>query len=398
MKTISSFDFKNEIALIRVDFNVPQDYKGNVTDITRILASKPTIDKILSDGGSIVLMTHLGRPNGEISLKYSLKSIISTISDILKVPIKFIDDCIGEKVINSIRSLETGEILLLENLRFYLEEEKGDIFFSEKLSKNGTIYVNDAFGASHRSHASISTITNFFKEKKCFGFLMEKELNALNIIMKSGNKPITAILGGSKISTKIPIIYNILPSINNLIIGGGMVYTFIKALGGNIGNSIFEKDKLDLAFSIFERAKKYNVKLYLPVDTLVAPRFSNYVNTKLVPINEIPEGFQGLDIGKESIKKFKDIILNSKTILWNGPLGVFEMEKFSFGTKSICNMINQATKKFGAFSLVGGGDTIAFIKKNNYDFRQFSYISTGGGAMLEALSGKILPGVEAILN
>lgn len=394
MKTILDFNFNNEKALIRVDFNVPMDKNLKVTDITRIISSKPTIEKILSDGGSIVLMTHLGRPYGKFSDKHSLKLIVNNISDIFGVPIKFISDCIGEEVVQSVSNLKSGEILLLENLRFYSEEERGDPFFAEKLSKNGTIYVNDAFGTSHRSHASTTSIAHFFGNKKCFGLLMKKELEAIDKVFKYGEKPVTAILGGNKVSTKITIINNILHTINNLIIGGGMAYTFIRALGGIIGNSLCENDKLNLVLSIFEKAKKHNVKIYLPVDTLAGDSFSNNANIKLVSINKIPDGFQGLDIGTESIEIFTDVILNSRTILWNGPLGVFEMKNFSKGTRAIVTAIGQA-KKLGAFSLVGGGDSVAFIKQNNYE-DEVSYLSTGGGAMLESLEGKILPGIAAI--
>lgn len=395
MKTVFDFNFKNEKALIRVDFNVPQSEDLIVTDITRIISTKPTIDKILSDGGAVVLMTHLGRPRGKFVEKYSLKHIVNVVSEILKVSVKFVSDCIGEKVFDSIYSLKLGEVLLLENLRFYAEEEKNDKLFAEKLSKNGTIYVNDAFGTAHRAHASTSIIASFFK-KKCLGLLMIKELEAIDKILKSGEKPVTVILGGSKISTKITVIKNLLPVIDNLIVGGGMAYTFIKSLGGKVGNSIYEKDKLDLALFILEEAKKYKVKIYLPVDTLISDKFNNVAKTKVVSIDNIPDSSQGLDIGKESIKIFKKVILSSKTIFWNGPLGVFEIENFSQGTKAIGNAIGEA-KKLGSFSLVGGGDSVAFIKLNHYDDK-FSYVSTGGGVILEALQGKTLIGVSSILD
>lgn len=395
MKTIFDFNFNNEKALIRVDFNVPRDSNLKITDITRIISVKPTINKILSEGGAIILMTHLGRPKGNFSNEYSLKSLTNLISKILKISIKFIPDCIGENVLKSVNKLKSGEVLLLENLRFYPEEEQGDYSFAKELSKNGTIYVNDAFSVSHRIHSSTAIIPKFFNSKKCIGSLMLKEINAINKVLKYGKNPITAILGGSKVSSKITIINSILPNIDNLIIGGGMAYTFIKALGGFIGSSLCENEKLNLALSILDKAKKYNVSIHLPDDTISADSFNNNAYVKHCSIKEIPIGFQGLDIGIKSIKKFTKIILQSKTILWNGPLGVFEMENFSFGTKAIIDAIEK-TKKLGTFSLVGGGDSVAFLKKNNYD-KKVSYISTGGGAMLEYLESRMLPGIAAIL-
>ncbi len=396
MKTINDFSFNRKKALIRVDFNVPQDENLQVTDNTRIVAAKPTIDKILNDGGSVILMTHLGRPKGEKNDTFSLKHIVNEVTKVLEKPVKFVEDCIGEIAENAAKNLQQGEILLLENLRFYNEEENGDKSFAEKLSKLGDIYVNDAFGTAHRAHASTAIIAEFFPENKCFGLLMAKELQAIDKVLKSGEKPVTAIIGGSKVSSKITIIENMLPAVDNLIIGGGMAYTFIKQQGGNIGNSIVELDFLETAKDILEKAKQNNVKVYLPKDILIADAFDNNANTKIVSSNEIPEGWQGLDIGNESIKEFSAVIQNSKTILWNGPVGVFEMENFKRGTTAIANAVAEATKN-GSFSLVGGGDSVAFVKQNNYE-EKVSYVSTGGGAMLESLEGKTLPGVAAILD
>ncbi len=395
MKTITDFNFNGKKALIRVDFNVPQNENLQVTDNTRIVAAKPTINKILNDGGSVILMTHLGRPKGEKNDIFSLKHIVNEVSKILEKPVKFVEDCIGETAENAAKNLQQGEILLVENLRFYNEEEKGDKTFAEKLSKLGDIYVNDAFGTAHRAHASTAIIAEFFPENKCFGLLMAKELQAIDKVLKSGEKPVTAIIGGSKVSSKITIIENMLPAVDNLIIGGGMAYTFIKQQGGNIGNSIVELDFLETAKEIIEKAKENNVKIYLPKDILAADAFDNNANTKIVSSNEIPDGWQGLDIGTETIKEFSEVIKNSKTILWNGPVGVFEMENFKNGTTAIANAVAEATKN-GSFSLVGGGDSVAFVKQNDYEDK-VSYVSTGGGAMLESLEGKTLPGVAAIL-
>lgn len=395
MKTVNDFNFSGKKALIRVDFNVPQDENLNVTDNTRIVSAKPTIDKILNDGGKVILMTHLGRPDGKVNEKYSLKSIVSEISSVLGKDIKFINDCIGEKVENQVNALQNGEILLLENLRFYAQEEKGEVEFSKNLAKLADIYVNDAFGTAHRAHASTAVIADYVNEK-CFGLLMSKELEAIDKVLKSGEKPVTAILGGSKVSTKITIIDNILPAVDNLIIGGGMAYTFVKALGGKIGISLCENDKLDLALEILEQAKKHNVTVYLPIDSICGDDFKNDCTIITSETNNIPDNFEGMDIGPESIKTFTEVILNSKTILWNGPLGVFEMSNFSAGTKAIGNAIGKA-KENGTFSLVGGGDSVAFVKQNNYEDK-VSYVSTGGGAMLESLEGKVLPGVAAVLK
>ncbi|AZI38878.1 phosphoglycerate kinase [Epilithonimonas vandammei] len=394
MKTIKDFDFKNKKALVRVDFNVPQDENLNVTDNTRIVAVKPTVDKILADGGSVILMTHLGRPKGEVNDKYSLKHILSEVSKVLGQDVKFVEESVGEKAEQAAAELQAGEILLLENLRFHNEEEKGDEAFAEKLSKLGDAYVNDAFGTAHRAHASTAVIAQFFPSTKFFGLLMEKELIAIDRVLKSGEKPVTAILGGSKVSTKITIIENILPAVDNLIIGGGMSFTFIKALGGKIGKSIVEDDKLSLALEILEKAKQHNVEVYLPTDVVIADDFNNEANRKECSIMEIPEDWQGLDAGPKSREIFNDVLLNSKTILWNGPIGVFEMSNFAAGTIALGESIAEATK-LGAFSLVGGGDSVAFVKQFGYSDK-VSYVSTGGGAMLESLEGLELPGVAAI--
>ncbi|MGX9986619.1 phosphoglycerate kinase [Soonwooa purpurea] len=396
MKTIRDFDFNGKKALVRVDFNVPQDDHLNVTDNTRIVAVKPTVDKILADGGSVILMTHLGRPKGEVNEKYSLKPIVSEVSKVLGKEVKFVDESIGEKAEAAAKALQPGEILLLENLRFHSEEEKGDEAFAEQLSKLADAYVNDAFGTAHRAHASTAVIAKFFHSTKFFGLLMAKELEAIDKVLKSGQKPITAILGGSKVSTKITIIENILPAIDNLIIGGGMAFTFIKALGGNIGNSLVEDDKLQLALEILEKAKQNKVDVYLPSDVVIADAFNNDANTEIVNVHDIPEGWMGLDAGPESRSKINDVILNSRTILWNGPIGVFEMSKFAAGTIALGDSIEEATK-LGAFSLVGGGDSVAFVKQFGYA-NKVSYVSTGGGAMLESLEGLELPGVAAINN
>lgn len=394
MKTVNDFDFKNKKALVRVDFNVPQDDELKVVDNTRIVAAKPTIDKILNDGGSVIIMTHLGRPKGEVSDKFSLKHIVSEVSNVLGKEVKFVDDCVGEKAEAAAASLQPGEILLLENLRFHNEEEKGDKTFAENLSKLGDAYVNDAFGTAHRAHASTAVIADNFASTKFFGLLMSKELEAIDKVLKKGEKPVTAILGGSKVSTKITIIENILPAIDNLIIGGGMAFTFVKALGGKIGNSLVEDDKLQLALEILEKAKAHNVEVYLPVDSVIADAFSNDADIKEVNITEIPEGWMGLDAGTKSRQIINDVILNSRTILWNGPVGVFEMSNFAGGTIALGDSIAEATK-LGAFSLVGGGDSVAFVKQFGYDDK-VSYVSTGGGAMLESLEGLELPGVAAV--
>lgn len=394
MKTINDFNFKDKKALVRVDFNVPQSADLKVTDNTRIEAVKPTIDKILGDGGSVILMTHLGRPKGKFSDEFSLKNIVDEVSKVLGHEVKFCPDCIGEDATNMTGSLKPGEILLLENLRFYNEEEDGNVEFAEKLSKYADAYVNDAFGTAHREHASTAVIAKFFPQTKFFGLLMAKELEAIEKVLGKGEKPVTAILGGSKVSTKITIIENILPAIDNLIIGGGMAFTFIRALGGSIGNSLLEEDKMNLALEILTKAEAMNVKVYLPTDTVIADEFSNEAQRSEVNIYEIPDGWMGMDAGSRSRVLFHDVLLNSRTILWNGPIGVFEMPNFAAGTVALGDSIAKATR-LGAFSLVGGGDSVAFVKQFGYDDK-VSYVSTGGGAMLESLEGKELPGVKAI--
>jgi len=395
MTTIDNFNFDNKKALIRVDFNVPLDENFNVTDTTRIVSAKPTILKVLEDGGSCVLMSHLGRPKG-VTPEFSLSHIVKTVSEIIGVQVKFIDDCIGEKVEKVVTELEPGEVLLLENLRFYDQEKNGDLAFAEKLSKLGDIYVNDAFGTAHRAHASTTIIAQFFKDKKCFGSLLAKEIESINKVFKDNKKPVTAILGGSKVSSKITVIKNILDKVDHLIIGGGMSFTFIKALGGKIGDSICEDDKQQLALEILEEAEAKGVKVHLPVDVVAADAFNNDANTQFVDINQIPDGWQGLDAGPKTNVGFSFVIAQSKTILWNGPVGVFEMSKFAKGTIELGNAIAEATAD-GAFSLVGGGDSVAAVKQFGFE-NKVSYVSTGGGAMLEMLEGKTLPGIEAILN
>ncbi len=395
MKTINDFNFENKKALIRVDFNVPLDEALRVTDTTRIEAAKPTILKILEDGGSAVLMSHLGRPKG-VERKFSLKNIVDSVSDIIGVQVKFVDDCIGEKVEKAVAELQNGEVLLLENLRFYEEEKAGDKEFAKKLAKNGDIYVIDAFGTAHRAHASTAIIAEFFPDRKCFGLLLAKEIESLEKVLRSNEKPVTAILGGSKVSSKITVIENILDKIDHLIIGGGMSFTFIKALGGQIGNSICEDDKQELALSILKQAEEKGVKVHLPVDVVAADAFSNDANTQVVDIYHIPDGWEGLDAGPKTNVGFSFVIAQSKTILWNGPVGVFEMKAFSKGTIELGNAVADATAD-GAFSLVGGGDSVAAVKQFGFADK-VSYVSTGGGAMLEMLEGKSLPGIEAILN
>lgn len=395
MKTLNDFNFNNKKAIIRVDFNVPLDENFKVTDATRIEAAKPTIDKILKDGGSVILMSHLGRPKG-VEAKYSLQHIVSKTEEILGQKVHFASDCIGEIAENAAKNLKPGEILLLENLRFYAEEEKGDVDFSKKLAALGDIYVNDAFGTAHRAHASTTIIAQFFQDAKCFGYLLAKEIESIEKVLKNSEKPVVAILGGSKVSSKITVIENILDKVNHMIIGGGMTFTFIKALGGKIGNSICEDDKLDLAIEILKQAKEKGVQIHLPVDVVAADAFSNDANTQVVDVKQIPDGWQGLDAGPKSLEIIKRIILDSKTILWNGPLGVFEMESFANGTISLGEYIAESTAN-GAFSLVGGGDSVAAVKQFGLE-PKMSYVSTGGGAMLEMLEGRTLPGIAAILD
>ncbi|QYQ95967.1 phosphoglycerate kinase [Riemerella anatipestifer] len=394
MKTIKDYNFQGKRAVIRVDFNVPQNEKLEVTDNTRIQAAKPSIDKILNDGGSVVILTHLGRPKGQANEQFSLKHILPEVSKVLGREVKFCPVTVGEEAEKMTAELKAGEVLLMENVRFYEGEEKGDKAFAEALSKLGDAYVNDAFGTAHRAHASTAVIAEFFPSTKFFGLLMEKELEAIDKVLGSGERPVTAILGGSKVSTKITIIENVLPAVDNLIIGGGMAFTFIKAQGGQIGNSLVEEDKMSLALEILQKAEQQNVKVYLPVDVIAADSFSNEAETQEVDSNEIPEGWMGLDVGARTRALNNDVIMNSRTILWNGPLGVFEMSNFSAGTEALGDSIAEATRQ-GAFSLVGGGDSVAFVKQFNYSDK-VSYVSTGGGAMLESLEGLELPGVAAI--
>lgn len=395
MKTLQDFNFKDKKAIIRVDFNVPLDEDFNVTDANRIEAAKPTIDKILADGGSVILMSHLGRPKGKEE-KYSLKHIVGKVSEVLGVKVQFAEDCKGEIASNAARNLKPGEVLLLENLRFYAEEEAGDETFAKELASLGDIYVNDAFGTAHRAHASTTIIAKFFPNDKCFGILLAKEIDSLNRVLNNSVKPVTAVLGGSKVSSKITVIENILDKVDHMIIGGGMTFTFIKALGGKIGQSICEDDKLDLALEILKKAKEKNVQIHLPVDVVAADAFSNDANTQIIDVNQIPDGWQGLDAGPKSLENFRKVIMDSKTILWNGPLGVFEMENFAKGTIELGNQIAESTQN-GAFSLVGGGDSVAAVKQFGLEDKM-SYVSTGGGAMLEMLEGKTLPGIAAILS
>lgn len=395
MKTLNDFDFKNKKAIIRVDFNVPLDENFNVTDTTRIEAAKPTIDTILAQGGSVILMSHLGRPKGAEE-KYSLKHILKTASDILGVQVQFAENCVGEPAQTAAKNLKPGEVLLLENLRFHAEEEAGDVAFAKELASLGDIYVNDAFGTAHRAHASTTIIAQFFPNDKCFGTLLAKEIESLNKVLKNSEKPVTAVLGGSKVSSKITVIENILDKVDHMIIGGGMTFTFIKAQGGKIGDSICEDDKQELALEILRLAKEKGVQIHIPVDVVAADDFSNTANTQVVDVTAIPDGWQGLDAGPKSLENFKKVILESKTILWNGPLGVFEIETFSKGTIALGDYIAEATKN-GAFSLVGGGDSVAAVKQFGFEDKM-SYVSTGGGAMLEMLEGRILPGIAAILD
>ncbi len=394
MKTINDFNFDNKKALIRVDFNVPLDAEFNVTDINRIEAAKPTIIKVLEDGGSAILMSHLGRPKGERNSDMSLKHICDKVSEVIGVQVKFVEDCVGEVAEQAVANLKSGEVLLLENLRYYSEETSGDKEFAEKLSKLGDVYVNDAFGTAHRAHASTTVVAQFFGENKCFGSLLAKEIESIDKVMQTGDKPVTAILGGSKVSSKITIIENILDKVDHLIIGGGMTYTFIKAQGGKVGNSICEDDKMELALDILKQAKAKGVEVHIPVDVLAADDFNKDANTQVVDVKAIPDGWEGLDAGPKTLENFKEVILKSKTILWNGPVGVFEIETFANGTISIGNFIDEATQN-GAFSLVGGGDSVAAVKQFGFE-NKVSYVSTGGGAMLESLEGKTLPGIAAI--
>lgn len=395
MKTIQDINFKDKKALIRVDFNVPLNKEFVVTDATRIEAAKPTIEKILTDGGSCVLMSHLGRPKSK-ELAFSLQHIVEAASKALGVPVLFAPDCVGDIAETAVANLKPGEVLLLENVRYYKEETAGDPEFAKRLSRLGDIYVNDAFGSAHRAHASTAIITEHFPKDKCFGALLASEIYNLEKVLGDSQKPVTAVIGGAKVSSKITVIENILDKIDHLIIGGGMAFTFIKAQGGNIGNSLVENDKQALALQILKLAEEKAVEIHLPVDVIAADQFSEKANTQISPITQIPDGWMGLDSGPQSNSNFANVISKSKTILWNGPVGVFEMELFSKGTISLGNAIASATEQ-GAFSLVGGGDSVAAVKQFNLS-KKVSYVSTGGGAMLEMLEGKTLPGIQAILD
>ena len=395
MKTLNDFDFNGKTALMRVDFNVPLDDEQKVTDTTRIEAAKPTIMQVLNQGGSCVLMSHLGRPKNR-DQKLSLEHIVSTAEQILGVKVLFVSDCIGEKPLQAVAEVPKNSVLLLENLRFYTEEEQGDTSFAQSLAELGDIYVNDAFGTAHRAHASTAIIADYFKGKSCFGTLLASEITNVNRVMLNGESPVTAIIGGAKVSSKITIIERILDAVDHLIIGGGMAFTFIKAQGGSIGTSLVEDDKQELALNILELASAKGVEVHLPIDTVITQEFSNDSETDVAMIHEIPDGWMGLDAGPETRQKFSEVIHQSKTLLFNGPVGVFEMPTFAEGTIALCEAIALATKN-GAFSLVGGGDSVAAVKQFNYD-DQVSYVSTGGGAMLEMLEGKTLPGIAAVLN
>ena len=394
MKTIDQANFANKKVLIRVDFNVPLDKNYNITDDNRITAALPTIKKILKDGGAVILMSHLGRPKNGPTDEFSLKHIVPHLSDLLGQQVEFANDCIGQEATDKAKALQPGEVLLLENLRFYKEEEKGDVEFAKKLAALGNVYVNDAFGTAHRAHASTSVIAQFFPDAKYFGYLMASELENAEKVLNNPQRPFTAIMGGSKVSDKIKLIERLLDKVDNLIIGGGMAYTFAKADGGNIGTSLVEMDKLDLAKSLQQKAKEKGVKLFLPVDNVVADAFANDANTKIAKTGQIEDKWMGLDIGPETVEAFSKVIEESKTILWNGPMGVFEMDNFDKGTKAVAEAIVKATEN-GAFSLIGGGDSAAAISKFNLT-SQVSYVSTGGGALLEYMEGKELPGVKAI--
>lgn len=397
MKTVDNFNFAGRKALIRVDFNVPLDKETfAVTDDTRIRAALPTIKKILEDGGSVVLMSHLGRPKEGPADKYSLKHVLPKLNELLGIEVKFAADCIGDAATGAAQGLQAGEVLLLENLRFHKEEEKGDEAFAEQLSKLGDYYVNDAFGTAHRAHASTTIVANFFGDDKCFGKLMAAEVASLERVLTRAEKPFTAIVGGAKVSDKILILERLLGIADNIIIGGGMAYTFYKAMGGNIGNSLLEADRLETALQLLHKAREQGVNIYLPVDSIVADKFAADADTAISLSKNIDEGWMGLDIGPEAVSEFVATIKLSRTLLWNGPMGVFEMEKFKTGTVEIAKAVAEATGN-GAYSLVGGGDSVAAVNQLGFADK-VSYVSTGGGAMLEYLEGKVLPGVKAILD
>ncbi|MFN9494365.1 MAG: phosphoglycerate kinase [Sphingobacteriales bacterium] len=396
MNNFTSYNFSGQRVLIRVDFNVPLDADLNITDDTRMRAAVPTIQKILSDGGSVILMSHLGRPKDGPTDKYSLRHLVAHLSKLLgDMPVQFADDCIGDQAVQKAAALKPGELLLLENLRFYKEEEKGDKAFAEKLSKLGDVYVNDAFGTAHRAHASTAVIADYFPTgKKTFGLVMEGEVASAEKVLHSGAKPFTAIIGGAKVSDKILILENLLEKATDIIIGGGMAYTFMKAQGGHIGNSLCEEDRIETAKSLLAKAEERGVCIHLPPDSIIADKFDANADTSVAPSGQIPDGWMGLDIGEMACNQFANVIHHSKLILWNGPMGVFEMEKFQHGTKTIAKAVADATAQ-GAFSLVGGGDSVAAVNQFGYTDK-VSYVSTGGGAMLEYFEGKVLPGIAAI--
>lgn len=396
MITVDQFSFQNEKVLIRVDFNVPLDSEFNITDDSRMTAAVPTIQKILKDGGAVIIMSHLGRPKEGPTDKYSLKHIVAHLGKLLGTPIQFAPDCIGDEAKNLAQNLKGGEVLMLENLRFYKEEEKGDRDFASKLAAMGTFYVNDAFGTAHRAHASTAVIAEFFPGKRAFGYVMAKEVENADKVMRSPQRPFTAIVGGAKVSDKILIVENLLNVADNIIIGGGMAYTFFKAQGGNIGNSLCENERLETCIEILKKAEAKGVKICLPADSVCADKFAADANTQNCPSNAIPDGWMGLDIGANAVAENTQVLLNSKTILWNGPMGVFEMEKFENGTKSVAEAVATATEN-GAFSLIGGGDSAAAVHKFGFE-NKVSYVSTGGGALLEYFEGRVLPGIAAILG
>ena len=396
MQTISNYDFKDKKALIRVDFNVPLNEFSEIADDTRMTAAIPTIKKVIEAGGSPIIISHFGRPQDGPNDKYSMRHLVGHLSKLLGQDVKLAPDCIGDEVKAMAAALKPGEALLLENLRFHKEEEKGDEDFAGKLAELGDCWINDAFGTAHRAHASTAVIAKFFPNDKMFGYLVESEVKSIDKVMANPVRPMTAIMGGAKISTKITIIENMLNKVDNLIVGGGMIFTFVKAMGGNIGASLCEDDYLDLAKTIIEKAKEKGVNFVIASDCVAADKFANDANTEICPTDNIKDGWIGLDVGPETIKTFKEVIGNSKTILWNGPAGVFEMEAFSAGTKAIGDAVTEATKK-GAFSLVGGGDSVAAVNKFGIA-DSVSYISTAGGAMLETLEGKALPGIAAVMG
>lgn len=394
MRTISDINFQGKKVLIRVDFNVPLSKDFKVTDNTRIKAAIPTLEKVINDGGSVVLMSHLGRPKSGSEDNYSLRHIVFELEKLLEKKVLFISDCISEEGIEATQNLQNGEIALLENLRFYKEETEGSVEFAQQLSKHGDVYINDAFGTAHRAHASTAIIAQFFPKDKYFGFLLENEIKNIDALLTNPKSPTLAIIGGAKVSSKISIIENLMNTVDEIIIGGGMAYTFVKANGGKVGDSLVEEEFIDTALKIMDLAKKKDVKLHLPIDTIIADKFSNDATIQSSSIDAISSGWMGLDIGEKTIENFSQIIENAKTILWNGPMGVFEMESFKKGTESIANALVKATEK-GAFTLIGGGDSVAAINKLNLADK-VSYVSTGGGAMLEYLEGIELPGIKAI--